>query len=126
MSQQSDNPAIMAKSDVPCLSTWQLKCLEENWAIMPQSEELILFESVSRNWVNVTILIYFTSNFPLENSHPTSRQKKQTYITFYLVSKSLMTIRNSITFLFFLFCNKSKPKVYFLQISSFNRYLLWI
>ena len=57
--------------------------------VTPQSEKLISLNSVSRGCVNVTILIYFTLNYPLKNSHPTSGQKIQIFITFYLVSKYL-------------------------------------
>ena len=40
--------------------------------------------------MNVTILIYFTLNYLLENSHPTSGLKIRIFITFYLVSQSLV------------------------------------
>ena len=68
-----------------------IKCLENKWAVTPQSERLNSFNSVSRGCVNVTILIYFTLNCPLENTHQTSEQKIQIFITFYLVSKSLIS-----------------------------------
>ena len=45
---------------------------------------------MSRGCVNVTILIYFALNYPLENSHLTSGQKILIFTTFYLVSKSLI------------------------------------
>ena len=43
-----------------------LRCLENKWAVTFPFEKLISFNSVSRGWVNVTILIYFTSSYPLE------------------------------------------------------------
>ena len=69
---------------------WLLKVFKNKWAVTPQSEKLISFNSVSRGCVNVTILIYFTLSFPLENSHPTFGQKIEIFNTFYLVSKSLI------------------------------------
>ena len=68
----------------------------------PQSENLISFNCVSRGCVNVSILIYFTLNYSLENSHPTPGQKIQIFITFYLVSKSLVLK----------FSEKQKPTIF--------------
>ena len=51
---------------------YKLKCLENKCDVMPPSEKLMSLNFVSRGYMNVAYLRYFTSDFPLQYTYTVS------------------------------------------------------